>query len=442
MSRRALVLGAGIVVAPLPLVLLLLAALAARAVTVRRRRGDGTKPRLVYGPTPIIAIKYMREAMERCGYEARTVVSSVLHINAPDDYDYRLTDWAGGREGAFFPLRALHVLFAPYAALLWLLFRADVFHFFFDGGFLAGTPLRFLEVQLLHLAGKRVIVMPYGGDVMVPTEIRSLMWRQALAVDYPEIMRRERETRRQIDYFSRRADFVVGCLFHAETLPRWNLLTTHYYPIDTDAWHPQGGSSSGTGALKVFHAANHRALKGTEFVIDACEQLRREGLDVELVLAERLPNAEVRRLLQDCDVVAEQFLQGYALAAMEAMATGKPVLSNLSDPYYCEVHRRHTGLDECPILSTTPKQLEDNLRRLATDAELRRELGAAGRQYVERHHSYEAAGRMWEAIYRSVWQGEPLLRRAWHPDAGSEAAPADLPVEVVARIPDLDWRPQ
>jgi glycosyltransferase involved in cell wall biosynthesis len=436
--RRALVLAAGLVVAPFALVALAVAAVLARPATALRRRG-GSAPRLVYGPTPIIAIKYMREAMAQRGFDALTVVDSVFDINAREDYDHRLDDYPGGREGSFVVWRALHVLFAGYVAFIWLLFRADVFHFFFSGGFLAGTPLRFLEVQLLHLAGKRVVVMPYGGDVVVASQIRSLEWRQGLAVEYPDLLRRERSQLRQVRYFSRRADFVVGCIFHVETMPRWDLLTTHYYPIDTEAWHPEPVAE---GPVKVFHSANHRALKGTQFVIDAVEQLQGEGLEVELVLAERTSNSEVRRLLATCDIVAEQFIHGYALAAIEAMASGKPVLSNLSDPYYYEVHRLHTGLDECPIVSTTPETLVQNIHRLVVEPEKRAELGDAGRRYVVRHHSYETVGRMWEMVYRTVWHGEPLETRAWHPDADVRATAEERSIEIQRSVPGLDWRAQ
>ena len=138
--------------------------------------------------------------------------------------------------------------------------------------------------------------------------------------------------------------------------------------------------------------------------------------------------------------MAEQFIHGYALAAMEAMALGKPVLSNLSDSYYYEVHRLHTGLDECPIVSTTVEELQDNLRRLALDAELRSELGRAGREYVVRHHSYDTVGRMWEMIYRTVWEGEPLETPAWHPNAQVRARGEDRLGEIVRVTPGLDWR--
>jgi len=396
-----------------------------------RRRRQGMRPRLVYGPTPIISIKYMREAMSSRGYEACTLVYALASINDRSDFDRYLGDLPGGAADARLPLRALHFLFGRYLAFIWALHRFDVFHFFFDGGFLVGTPLRFLEIQLLHLAGKRVIAMPYGGDVYVPTLTRSLEWRQAYLADYPRIVFDERETLRRIYYFCRRADFVVACLVHLETLPRWDLLTTHYYPIDTDTWTPtsKSGLKESLGTVKVFHSANHRALKGTQSLIDACATLKEEGVDVELVLAEGLPNHEVRRRLADADIVAEQFLHGYALAAMEGMSLAKPVVSNLSDSDHYDVFRRYTGLDECPIVSASADDLTDTLRALAADSALRADLGEAGRRYVLRHHSYEAVARMWEVVYRTVWLGEPMPAQAWHPDLADRLLRAGVGVE-------------
>ena len=137
-------LGVAVVAAPF----VFLAALAARPGTLRRRR-RGEKPRLVYGPVPVISIKFMREAMAARGYEARTIVYDVYAIHGHDDFDEVLS-----RPGASLPVRAARALLGPYVVFLRALFRFDVFHVFFDGGFLLVTPLRLFEVQLLHLAGK------------------------------------------------------------------------------------------------------------------------------------------------------------------------------------------------------------------------------------------------------------------------------------------------
>ena len=406
---------------PLALPVLALCSLLVRRNTVRRQKGK-MKPRLVYGPIPIISIKYMRDAMERLGYEAKTLVYTIYHINTRADYDYYIGD--------FFPCRFLRTgsllslaflwFFGRYLIFLWLLPRFDVFNYFFDGGFLSGTPLRLIEVQLLHLAGKKVIVMPYGADVMVLARIRSLVFRQNILAQYPGIVLQQKQIVRQINYFSKRADFIIGAGHCLDGMPRWDLLTTNYYPIDTESWAPgdyQSDANGRNGEVTIFHSPNHRWLKGTELLERACRELEQEGHKIRLVLAEKVPNAEVRRLLAQSDILAEQFgMPWYGLNAMEGMSLAKPVMSDLSDTRYTEPFLRYTGLDECPIINTPFNQIKDKLRMLIENPQLRRELGEAGRRYVLKYHSYQAVGRMWEAIYRKVWYGEDIDLAVWHPD--------------------------
>jgi glycosyltransferase involved in cell wall biosynthesis len=409
------------VLAPVLLPLLFVAAFAARRETSRRQRAD-ERPRLLYGPTPIISIKYMREAMERAGYEARTVVYSSLPIFADESYDYRLEHFMRSARAASAWRRAPAIILGPVVVFVWALRRFDVFHFFFDGGLLAGTPFRLLEVQLLHLAGKKVVVFPYGSDVAVTDEIRNREWREGLVATYPQLKRRQRTVRRQVRYFCKRADFVVGCIVHDETLLRNDLLTTHYYPIDTDAWQPTEDASDLSARVTVFHAPNHPLIKGTKYLVDAVGRLEAEGVPIELVSVSGIPNEELKRTLASCDILGEQFVLGYGIAAMEGMSLGKPVLSNLTDDRYYADFRQHTGLDECPIVSTTPEELEEALRALVQDESERERRRAAGREYVLKYHSYESVSRMWELVYRKLWHGEDLELTHWHPDRTASAA--------------------
>ncbi len=406
---------------PFGLLYVLVAALIARPGSLRRQR-NGERPRLVYGPVPITSIKYMSLAMRAAGYETLTLVDERYVIHGPDDFDddadtyLRTTPWRNlvGR------------IFGQYAVLGWLIGRYDVFHYFFDGGFLRRTPLRFLEVQLLHLAGKKAIVLPYGSDVAVLRGIRSLDWRHGLMRNYPELARHEEKRVRAIDYFTLHADYIVACLVHLETLPRWDLLTIHYYPLDTDAWSSSKGDSGHDGAdgpVSVVHAPNHRAMKGTDALIRACDELRTEGLNVELRLLERVPNTEVCATMARSDIVAEEFLLGYGLTAMEGMSLSRPVLSNLDVEGYYEVFHRQTRFGQCPIVSATPETLKAQLRRLVTDPALRRRLGQDGRDFMLREHSYAAMAALWEAIYARIWHDQPV-------------EPADLVSPTLAPVPD------
>ncbi len=357
--------------------------------------------------------------MSQLDYDAKSFVYQIYPAHERADFDYYMEDFFAPAWLKRRPFSSLFALIRPYIVFLWLLQRFDVFHFFFDGGFLMGTPLQYFEVQLLHMAGKKVVVMPYGGDVAVLTNIQSLAWRQGLMKHYPRLGWQEAKTKRWVQYLSSHADFVIGCIFLIETMPRWDMLTTHYYPIDMDLWTSTSLHSHGNGKdgqVTVVHAPNHRQLKGSDFLIAACQELRDEGYQISLRLLERVSNEEVRRVMSESDIVVDQFINGYGLTAMEGMSVGKPVMANLSDDHYYQVHRLYTGLDECPIVNTAIDEIKDNLRMLITQPELRKELGEAGRQYVLKYHSYEAISAMWDMVYRKLWYGDDLDLSLWHPD--------------------------
>jgi glycosyltransferase involved in cell wall biosynthesis len=416
--------------APPALIWIAIVAVSVRADS-RRRRKSRTLPRLVYGPVPIIGIKYMSLAMRRAGYETLTLVQELYAIHQPTDFD-RYTDSFFGRGILGRPFARV---VGDYLIFAWLLRRYDVFHCFFDGGFLRRTPLRRFEAQLLHLAGKKLVALPYGSDVAVPSRIASLEWRHGLLRNYPYLGQDEATRETWIDYYSRHADYVVACLVHFETLPRWDLLTIHYYPIDTDEWAPtigDAGHDGRDGPVTVVHAPNHRALKGTEALIRACDELRAEGLKVELKLLERVPNAEVRAVVASADILAEQLILGYALTAMEGMSLGKPVVSNLSDERYYGLFLQQTRLATCPIVSATPDSVRDALRRLVVDPELRRRLGVDARRYVLREHSYAAMAELWSAIYRRVWFGEDVEPADLLTPEAPDVAPAPVPTGAAA----------
>lgn len=436
--RRALRIAGKAIVLPFAAPWLLVVALAERGASARRRR-SGAKPRLAYGPVPIIAIKYMSRAMRAAGYETTTFVDDLYAINDRADFDRHRDELFGRSFGG----RLASWLVGDYVAFAWMLRRHDVFHFFFDGGFLRHTPMRFAELRLLRLAGKRVVVMPYGSDVAIPSRIHSSEWRDSFLADYPRTAVDEPRRIRWVDELTRHANYIVACVVHFETLTRWDLLTIHYYPIDTDAWAPRfddSGNDGRNGPVTVVHAPNHRAINRSAAVIEAVEALRTEGLQVELRLLEKVPNTVVHAEVERADILVEQLILGYGLAAIEGMSLGRPVVGNLSDErYFGDAFRRETRFGDCPIVSATPETIRDELRRLVVDPELRRRIGAAGRAYVLREHSYEAMAALWDAIYRRVWHGERVDPAALlRPDG---AAPASARRTPTAEAPAAALRP-
>ena len=119
--------------------------------------------------------------------------------------------------------------------------------------------------------------------------------------------------------------------------------------------------------------------------------LQTEGVPIELVLVEKLPNHEALNVYRTADVIFDQCLIGYhGYFALEAMALGKPVMCYIRKPDEYLLHPQ-----ECPIINTHIDTLKQDLRRLVSSREELELIGRRGRQYVERHYSREAfAGRL------------------------------------------------
>jgi len=304
-----------------------------------------------------------------------------------------------------------------YMALLYIIRNGSVVHLPFSGGPLGATPLWRLEAHLFRWAKIRTVLIPYGADAFLYSQITEPSVRNGLLLSYPDGGRNESRIKKHVEYWMRHADVVAGSLI--DGMGRWDCLVFSPICIDTDEWVPKNRYSNCdgyNGLVKVIHTPNHRGFKGTEFLIHAVQELKSEGLKIELVLLENVPNDKVRELMQEVDILAEQFIIGYAMSAIEGMASGLPVLSNLGNETYTRVFRRYGFLNECPILSSTPENLKENLITLVTNPKLREELGRAGREYVEKYHSFEMAQYLFGSIYQKLLEGKDIdLMNLFHP---------------------------
>lgn len=374
------------------------------------------KEELIWGPVPIINNRYWSEAMGRAGWKSKTFMESFYPtINKREDYDLYFEDVTP----RWIRPQFLRFTASPYFALLHMIRNARVVHLPFSGGPLGSTRLWRLEAHLFRRAQIRTVLIPYGADTYRYSRVTDTSLRHALLLSYPNAAKREPEITERVNYWLRHADFTL-CGFGMDGMGRWDVPINNNVCIDTEQWQHKAAYSSNDGmrgTVKVIHTPNHRGFKGTEFVIHAVEELKREGLKVELILLERIQNDDVRRLMQEADILAEQFIAtGYGLSAIEGMASGLAVMSNLEHEAYTRIFRRYAFLNECPIVSTSPETIKRNLRVLVTDPDLRRRLGQAGRQYVEKYHSYEMAQYLFGSVYQKILDGKDIdLMILFHP---------------------------
>src|SRR5712691_4536546 len=190
----------------------------------KRRRGE--LPAIVWGPVPIVGIGLMNRAERALGYRSDSLVYEIYRIGTRSQFTYVLD--------RIYRVPVLGRL-VPYATFLWSGVRYDIFSFFFDGGFLAPTPWWRVELRLLRLAGKKIVVNPYGGDARLPSHVRERGgWHDYIDVAPGAEDRDEVEIRAHLAGFGRHAEAILGCADIYEDLPRVDGM--FHYPFDADGW--------------------------------------------------------------------------------------------------------------------------------------------------------------------------------------------------------------
>jgi glycosyltransferase involved in cell wall biosynthesis len=250
---------------------------------------------------------------------------------------------------------------------------------------------------------------------------------------------------------------------------------TRFPTPDEEAARPAGPSRTGIAPypVRIISIGRLVAFKGFEYLIDACADLARQGLqftceiigdgplrdDLEarirnLKLADRvhllgsLSQEAVLEKLKAADIFALASVtdtQGasdvFPTVIIEAMAAARPVVSTRLAGIPESVVDGETGLLVSP---EDTMALAEALGRLIQDAKLRFHYGRAGRARIEQHFRIEhTVGPLIELLQRTATAQEKTAHRAATTGAaaserlaGSEAATAIA--YLIERWPDRD----
>jgi glycosyltransferase involved in cell wall biosynthesis len=348
------------------------------------------------GPLPLINNVYHKAALRQAGFSAETFVSKTFFIT--DEFDLDLTKW-----------RSIVVLnrCIPYYLFCRALFRYRVLFIYFNGGPFISMKyfLHALEPIFYKIAKVKIVVMPYGGDVQLLTRCKNLYYRHALVSDYPNFWKYYTLTRKNIERWTRHAHWVISGADWVEYMYHWDTLMLGHFSIDIERWTPvEREDHQNSDGLRILHAPNHTKIKGTDALVAAVELLKGEGLNLELILLQGVPNSEIRSAMENADLVADQFVIGwYAMFAIEAMAMEKPVLCYLREDLV-ELYVK-AGLvteGEMPLINTDLREIAAKIRWAYDNREELRAIGKKGREFVLKHHSTESVGRIFAEILNEL----------------------------------------
>lgn len=319
------------------------------------------------------------------GHETHTVVWRKNRFYPNSQYDIVVDDRVGvTRPGAGLLRKAFNRVKRrglAFTQFLHTLTTCDVFIFIFGTSFLSD----YWDYPILKVLGKHVVSVFLGDDIRY--------W-----YSYEQEMRLlglERGLRPYLEYrkswpsgsFVTKAKRVRAAERYADLIlsqPSTGQLQTRPYmcvniPLDLSQYRFNVPERE---APLVIHAPSDSRVKGTNHVLAAVEQLTQEGIQFEFRLIENMPNAQVRELLTEADIVVDQlFSQTVATLALESMATGNVTLARYQ-PEYAHIP------PDCPVVNVTAATLADKLREVILNRDLRRQLACAGRPYVEAHHDH------------------------------------------------------
>lgn len=363
-----------------------------------RRVLHGEKPNSLWAGTPIINMATNAKAERLLGVNARSLVYTTYFIT--DAFDYDLSAWTR------IPIIGRLV---PLFVFLWACYFADRLHFYCDRGILPSRghfAFDYTELYVYRLLGIPVLLWTYGADIRNEQTCRAMGEPNccsncdrhgAYCVCDPAVAFEKMSRLRSLSA----AIFAgIGDMFGYTPGSRDYL---YFWPLDLEAeqgerYRPYYPDVTKSAPLRIAHASNHRRFKGTNYLIEAVDALNVEGVAIELVLVEGVPNREALKIYRSADVIFDQCLMGnYGYFALEAMALGKPVMCFIRKPaeYLLEP-------EECPIIQIHVNTLKDDLRRLVQQRENLPEIGQRGRTYIERYFSMGAFAARLQSAYRDL----------------------------------------
>ena len=256
----------------------------------------------------------------------------------------------------------------------------DVFVFLFSETLLPNQ----WDLPILRAMGKKIVSVFVGSDIRygpaVEQEMKQLGYAEEMQpfLDYfkslPVLYARQK---RKVEMAERYSDVVLS-------QPGYGQLQTRPYmrvniPLDLSAFRFHIPNRE---VPVVLHAPSNSAIKGTQYILEVFEQLKREGVSFEYQLIQNTPNHQVRAMLAEADIVVDElFADTVGVLSTEAMASGNAVLVH----YPAEFARVPPG---CPAVNITKDTLKDRLREVIQNQGLRVSLAQAGRPYVEKNNDH------------------------------------------------------
>ena len=247
----------------------------------------------------------------------------------------------------------------------------------------AGRPDARADIRELLNAGLGVALLAHGSDVRIPSVFNQLeRWSPFPDLDPEYVADLERKATAAVELFSTYSGAVfVSTPSLLSFIPNGSWAPVVVRP---ETWATARLPLESGRRPVVMHAPSNSQLKGSGLLDPMLTELERQGKIYYRRISGVAPS-EMPDLYRAADIVVDQLgVADYGVAACEAMAAGRIVLSHVAEGVRQHVRER-TGL-ELPIVETTPENILEVITRLLDDPETARRLATDGPAFVRSVH--------------------------------------------------------
>ena len=260
-------------------------------------------------------------------------------------------------------------------ALRW----ADVIHWHYRNAALPND----LDLKYAAFLNKARIVEFWGSDIQIPElESADNPYRASMYKKYPELAHGAREMSLKTQRRFGKYGFECMCPLGLQQYLQKDIFPTPFTSrgrlmiMDFDAKYPDPGER----LPLIVHAPSRKKRKGTESVLKSIYQLK-SNYSFDFKLVHGVEHSKALEIVRNCDIMVDQFTSGqHGLAALEAMALGKPTLCYIKPSLITQYP------SDLPIVNANEDNLVQVLGDLLDDGHRRYQIGRLSRAYVEKHH--------------------------------------------------------
>jgi glycosyltransferase involved in cell wall biosynthesis len=275
----------------------------------------------------------------------------------------------------------------PFLFFKWLK-EFDLFHYH-KSPYLPGG----LDIKFLKNNSKPFVVEFWGSDIRLQNLEKK---RNPYFVGDNADNQKRKRTR--LRFWSENTDEVIFSDHSADIFlkPYFKKIHVVGQRVDTDRYTPNYPSPL-TASPKIMHAPSVKATKGTQYIRQAIEDLKKAGLDFEYIEVFGISHEEAVQMYSMADIIIDQLMMGsHGAFACEAMALGKPVICYILDELLS------TYPPGFPIINANPGTIVEVLEEIICSPEKRYEIGKKSRKYAEEVHDIRVVAKKLLAIYNAA----------------------------------------